>query len=168
MQHVSSIAKLPKHQNAPTIADQDITTIVDIWCQVLFSKGLLSEPKYFELVGRCRDIQKDHNNLPHATIYLVTSAEIAMERIRKRDRVYERNITSDLLEALQQGFDKAYPASAADVIRVDSNDPVEDYVNDIARKLRPLLERYGDDDSTGRGRVDAFMDIFEDRRVLVR
>jgi len=90
---------------------------------------------------------------------------MALEQIRRRDRAFERGIAIDLLESLHQRFEEVYPKSAPDVVRVDSNDPVEDCVNDIARKLRPiLLERSMYDERTGMQAVDDFMDMFEDCR----
>jgi len=75
VKHVCNVASSAYHQNMPTIADQDPTSVVRVWCRVLYDMGLLSDEKYTELLGHNHYLTQDPRNVPHATIYMVSSPQ---------------------------------------------------------------------------------------------
>jgi deoxyguanosine kinase len=77
---------------------------------------------------------------PDAVLYLQASTDMLMERIRKRDRPFERNITTDYIESLNEAYSHFFFHYRGSPVLVVSTDEVdflrhEAYVDDVVEEL---------------------------------
>ncbi|MCK4548130.1 MAG: deoxynucleoside kinase [Candidatus Eisenbacteria sp.] len=77
---------------------------------------------------------------PDAIIYLQASTDVLMERIRKRDRPFERNITTDYIESLNEAYSHFFFHHRGSPVLVVSTDEIdflrnESYVDDVLTEL---------------------------------
>jgi len=80
---------------------------------------------------------------PDAILYLQASTDALMERIRKRDRPFERNITTDYIESLNEAYSHFFFHYRGSPVLVVSTDEVdflrhEAYVDDVVEELNRL------------------------------
>ena len=80
---------------------------------------------------------------PDAILYLQASTDVLMERIRKRDRSFERNITTDYIEGLNEAYSHFFFHYRGSPVLVVSTDEVdflrhEAYVDDVVGELNRL------------------------------
>ncbi len=80
---------------------------------------------------------------PDAILYLQASTDVLMERIRKRDRSFERNITTDYIEGLNEAYSHFFFHYRGSPVLVVSTDEVdflrhEAYVDDVVTELNRL------------------------------
>mmetsp|Transcript_62780 Transcript_62780/g.141782 ORF Transcript_62780/g.141782 Transcript_62780/m.141782 type:complete len:410 (+) Transcript_62780:53-1282(+) len=154
-------------RHVPVVSERGLNPTVEVFCNVLSRQGLLPEPKYHEFVGRHKKLMEDPVNHPTVTIYCRISREVAARRIEERaekeGRIFEKGMSPDYLAALEQRYEALYPSQSDTVIIVDSNQPVEDMVNQVSGQLRTKLimaMRKVDEQ-----KVNEFMEIFQDRRA---
>jgi deoxyguanosine kinase len=80
---------------------------------------------------------------PDAILYLQASTDVLMERIRKRDRSFERYVTTDYIEALNEAYSHFFFHYRGSPVLVVSTDEIdflrhEAYVEDVLAELNRL------------------------------
>lgn len=80
---------------------------------------------------------------PDVILYLQASTDVLMERIRRRDRPFERNITTDYIEALNEAYSHFFFHYRGNPVLVVSTDEIdfprhEGYVDDVVAELNRL------------------------------
>ena len=101
---------------------------------------------------------------PHAIIFFDIEVGHAMERIRERGRESEKDITPNYLQAIEDKYAKLYPKgpeAKPHVIRLESNQPMEDTLNAIQNKLPPVLQSRT---AASAEEIANFMKFFQDLR----
>lgn len=102
---------------------------------------------------------------PHAIIFFDIEVGHAMERIRERGRKSEKDITPNYLQAIEDKYAKLYPKgpeAKPHVIRLESNQPMEDTLVAIQNKLPPVLK--ASRTSASNEEIANFMRFFQDLR----
>lgn len=93
-----------------------------IFGKYLLDKGILSDIEH----DLCVRINNEYGWIPSNIIYLQTSPEIAHQRILKRDRDGENNISKDYLKNLNKYYNKLYEKSIEyNVYKVDANRDID-------------------------------------------
>ena len=112
----------------------------DLFHQVTVSDYMFAKDRIFASVNLEEDELGLYNNIarvmetsipqPDLVVYLQTSTDVLLKRIKKRGRVYERNIDLDYLEILNQAYNHFFfHFTAAPLLIINTNDL--DFVNNI-------------------------------------
>jgi deoxyadenosine kinase len=128
----------------PTI--QDRTIYEDrIFAKILKDMNMMSEDDfetYCETADNFSKFLRDNSLI----IFLDITPKVAMERIKKRNREYEKGITMEYLERLHKGYMEWYEyiRKKVNVIRIDWNDFRN--VDEVMKEVKNRLKGIGDPD----------------------
>ena len=78
---------------------------------------------------------------PTLVLYFRRSVEEAMQRIRRRGREFEKDITEKYLQELDSLYEELYK-DREDVIKIDSNMPVDEIKREVLDKLQYKKAKY--------------------------
>lgn len=108
------------------IIERGLVSARNIFTPFLFHMGEISAGQYCLIKQVYNLIRKtEHARAPCFTIYLETSPEISLERVKKRGRACESSITIEYLKRLNYFFRKFYlcgPQVTNRICRIDAND----------------------------------------------
>ncbi|CAE7768748.1 unnamed protein product [Symbiodinium sp. CCMP2456] len=115
------------------------------------------------------DMQKEYNDKikghrqhqPHVVIFFEIPVSEAMDRIRKRGRKSEEHITLNYLREIERMYEALYPPGAPNVIRVKSDQPMEDVINGLLEEIRNVLSKVP---TASPAAIDDFLKFFRDER----
>jgi len=158
-QHHSGVVSDPRLREMHTIVERCPRSTVDVFCHVLRKRGLLPEEKYFELLGRFTELERDPLNLPTLTVYFKVSLGVSIPRIQARaeeeKRTFEKRIPRDYLQALDERYEAIYPKSSDTVIIIDADLTPQQIVETLEREIRLRLDKAPDS-----ARANEFMQLF--------
>lgn len=105
-------------KNKIIICDRSFETTIKVFSSLLLENDLLKEEEYAEL----NNILNSFNILkPSKHIYLRTDPDICLERIKKRNRLEEQNITLDYLFDLDRKHDEMLKNNKHSVLFLNGN-----------------------------------------------
>ena len=117
-------------------------------CDYVFEKEMIYAEKFLdktqlELYKKINSLSVFRTVTPGIVIYLVDSVENCLEKIRKRGRSYEQDITPQLLEELAGSYEKLFEKwdkCPVITIRVDENNITnEEFTEELANHIEYYL-----------------------------
>ncbi|HWO82251.1 MAG TPA: deoxynucleoside kinase [Solirubrobacterales bacterium] len=112
--------------DVPVVQDRTVYESLDVFCQILYDEGHLSEAD-MRIFSRLRNVALSLPRQPTLLVHLHAPTEVIMERITKRQRPAEQEITNsyiDTLNARYVEFVEAWtvtPVIAIDTARADQS-----------------------------------------------
>ncbi|CAE6969520.1 unnamed protein product [Symbiodinium sp. CCMP2456] len=121
-----------------TFTERGLGSTVQVFCKVCTEDGLLTEGQREYFSKAYEKYSSDEFLRPTLTLYFKLPTEEALARIQKRAREFEKGMPRPYLERLYCAYDE-FLSNHEDVILVDSNNPPEDMMMEIAGKVEAKL-----------------------------
>ena len=133
----------------PFIQDRTIYEDAEIFAKTLHAQGSMTEVDYLNYTALF-GIMVGYLRKPDLVIYLKASPEVLLERIGRRGRASEKNISREYIVSLNRAYDDwmARARAEIDVIEIDTDRvPLQgetpafaDLVQDLKRRFPPQAE----------------------------
>ena len=113
--------------------------IQKVFIEAAFNTGMISDKERIILI----DLHKKTDNLlsKNIMIYLRSSPENCLKKIKKRNRIAEKNITSDYIELLHEFHEETYKKALEDNIDIICIDIDEKSVSDIGTEVLNAIQK---------------------------
>ena len=139
------IEVLMSHMKNKILIDKSDINIVErspLSCLHIFGKNLLNNNILSEIEHNlCIKMNKEYGWLPKIIIYLKTSPKVSLERLMKRNRIGENNISLKYLSDINNLYDKLYlENNKFKVYILDGNKSIEEVYSDV----KNILFKYND------------------------
>ena len=135
---------------------------IHVFNELNFQQGRLSQQSRDDMKRQFEEqVLGNPRHLPHAIIFCDISVKQAMERIKRRGRKGEEKITTEYLEDIQQKYAELYPPEVPNVVRVESDHPMEDNIVAIQNQLPKILKETS---KLSKTEIADFMQFFIDVR----
>jgi deoxyadenosine/deoxycytidine kinase len=122
------------------LLERGLESVTSVFSQVLYDEGKLSREEYLFLNEQYETYSKLYNTKKIPIIYLRADPLVCFERIRKRARPEERNISIDYLRKLHGYYDKwLLHNSQLNLIVIDGNKPLAEVCEYFDREIFPAI-----------------------------
>ena len=137
---------IARQEQAPTkplrIMERSLSSCRYVFGQALYQEGYLSESDMGVLENWHEKLVREQDYEPNLIIYVRSSPDVAMERIRKRARESEREISMDYVEKIDMLHENwlckgDFPVPCK-VIPIDGNKEGEEIKSEYLRCLREI------------------------------
>ena len=128
----------------PFIQDRTIYEDAEIFAKTLHAQGSMTEVDYVNYTALF-NIMVGYLRRPDLVIYLKASPDILMERIGRRGRASEKNISRDYIVSLNRAYDDwmARARADVDVIEIDTDQvPLQGQTEAFTRLVEDLKHRF--------------------------
>lgn len=160
--HHYQVATNPDLRRTHLISERSMEAKVHVFNELTFKKGKLLKESRDEMQRKFHvNIRGQKCYQPHAVVFFEISVQKAHERIKERNRPGEEYITQDYLTDIEAKYAALYPSSAANVIRLDSDQPMEDLLVAVQSELPKLLKKQ---QCASDEEIDSFTQFFQDVR----
>lgn len=123
------------NNNLLHVLERSPLSCLHIFGKHLLEKNILSKLEH----DLCIRLNETYGWIPKNIIYLQTSPEIAYQRITKRDRKDENNISKDYLVSLNEHYNNLYNKSIEyNIYIVDANRDINLVYNDVKKIINKL------------------------------
>ncbi|CAK9033016.1 unnamed protein product [Durusdinium trenchii] len=162
--HHYQVATNPDLRRTHLISERSMEAKVHVFNELTFKKGKLLKESRDEMQRKFHvNIRGQKCYQPHAVVFFEISVQKAHERIKERNRPGEEYITQDYLTDIEAKYAALYPSSAANVIRLDSDQPMEDLLVAVQSELPKLLKKQ---QCASDEEIDSFTQFFQDACLL--
>ena len=158
--HHLEVATDPENRNNHIISGRSMAAKIRVFNDLNYGEGRLLK-EYRDDMQKQYDLKIKGSHEPHAVIFFEIPVRKAMERIQERARPSEKHITEEFLLAIEKKYQELYPPEAEDVIRLNSDQPMEDLIVSIQDKLPEVLRRCS---PASEDEIGDFMKFFQDVR----
>jgi deoxyadenosine/deoxycytidine kinase len=160
--HHFNVATNTEIRTRHVIAERSMEAKIHVFNELNFLQGRLSEKSRDDMRRQFeKEVLGNPQHEPHAIIFCDISVKQAMERIKRRGREGEEKITTEYLEDIQQKYAELYPPEAPNVVRVESDHPMEDNIVAIQNQLPDILKKSS---KLSDAEIEDFMQFFSDVR----
>ena len=160
--HHVEVATNPDIRTRHVITERSMEAKIHVFNELNFQQGRLSQQSRDDMKRQFEEqVLGNPRHLPHAIIFCDISVKQAMERIKRRGRKGEEKITTEYLEDIQQKYAELYPPEAPNVVRVESDHPMEDNIVAIQNQLPKILKETS---KLSKTEIADFMQFFIDVR----
>ena len=136
--HFRVAAQRQKH----TFTERGLGSTVRVFCKVCTENGLLTHGQCEYFLKAYEKYSSDESLRPTLILYFKLPTQEALARITRRaareDREFEKDIPLSYLKQLHCAYDE-FLSNHEDVILIDSNNPVEDMMVEIAGRVEEKL-----------------------------
>lgn len=111
--------------NVVVVCERSIFTDYNVFAKTTNKEGDMSDVE-LQIYKKCHEFMTKLCNISiDKYIYLKASPEVCMERIKKRDREGEENITIDYLRLLDECHDKWLSSETSEMLTVNTEVPID-------------------------------------------
>lgn len=132
LSHIEQRKNIKNEENVVNIFERSAITTVNIFSKMLVEDGILDQ---LEMDVHSRMLEMFNYEKPDILIYIDTSPELSYERLLKRSRNGELDITLDYLRKLDNIYTRERDKLARKVYIVDGNQSEEDIVKNVLKLI---------------------------------
>ena len=158
--HHLEVATDPIMRSTHIISERSMAAKIKVFNDLNYEQGRLLE-SYRDDMQKQYDLKIKGSHEPHVVIFFEIPVRVAMERIKVRGRESEKHITEEYLHAIEKKYQALYPPEALNVIRFNSDQPLEDLIPLIQDKLPEVLMRHS---PATQDEIGHLMKFFQDVR----
>jgi deoxynucleoside kinase len=108
------------------VMERSVQSAFDVFSRLLVEAKLMEPVEFAVLQEMAKDYMSNNGCRVDLWVYIRTPAETALDRIRKRARVEEAEMTLEYLQTLEKAYDRFFENVSEPVILIDGSASIEE------------------------------------------